>query len=159
MTAARLTAAHPQGTSPRVAADPQGDVATIARMDLGHLLQRLSDPFNTESRFYWPAVAGVLLAMAAHTLWYLWRPTKPRNPVRDQLETIAYWVDLIALLLVLVGIASKVRASMLVAILAVEWAFLGWLYFVHGRPRFAEFDREERLRRYIPEPKRRAVRR
>ena len=128
-------------------------------MDLAHLAQRLSDPFNTESRFYWPLVGGVLLAMAAHTAWYLWRPTKPRHPVRDQIETIAYWVDLIALIFLLVLLSAKVRAWVLVAALVLEWAGFAYLYLVHAPPRFAEWAREERKRRFIPEPRRRAARR
>ena len=128
-------------------------------VDLAHILQRLTDPFNPESRFYWPAVVAVFVAMVAHTAWFIWRPTKPRDPVRDQIETYAYWLDLIALILVLVAIASKVRAWMLVALLAIEWVTLGYLYFVYAPPRHAVWEREERLRRYMPEPKKRAARR
>lgn len=128
-------------------------------IDIGHLLQRLNDPFNTESRFYWPMVAAVFLAMLAHTAWYLWRPTKPRNPIRDQLETVAYWVDFILLVILLVALSAKVRAWILLALVAIEWLALGYLYFVYAPPRFAEYEREERRRRYIPEPRRRAARR
>ena len=128
-------------------------------IDFAHILQRLSDPFNPESRFYWPAVVAVFAAMLAHTAWYIWRPTKPRNPVRDQIETYAYWIDLIALILVLVAIASKVTAWTIVALLAIEWAVVGYLYFVHAPPRHADWEREERRRRFIPEARRRASRR
>ncbi len=128
-------------------------------IDLAHILQRLSDPFNPESRFYWPAVVAVFVAMVAHTAWYVWRPTKPRNPVRDQIETYAYWLDLIVLILVMVSIASKVRAWMIAALFVLEWAALAYLFFFYAPPRHAEWEREERRRRYIPEPRRRAARR
>jgi len=128
-------------------------------LDIAHILRRLSDPFGTESRFFWPAVIAVLLAMAVHTAWYMWRPRKPRNPVRDRLEDYAYWTDLIALVLVLVAIASKARAWVMVAILALEWAVIAYLYVIYAGPRFAEWAREQRLRRYMPAPRRRAARR
>jgi hypothetical protein len=128
-------------------------------IDVAHLLQRLSDPFNPESRFYWPLVLAIFLAMAAHTAWYLWRPTKPRDPVRDQTEALAYWVDIIALILLLVLVSAKVRAWMLLAWLVVEWVVLGFLYFVYAPPRHEAWAREERKRKFIPEPRRRAARR
>lgn len=128
-------------------------------MDIAHLLQRLADPFNPESRFYWPAVAAVFVAMGAHTLWYVWRPTKPRNPVRDHIETIVYWVDIVVLVLLLVTIATKVPAWVLVGVIGVEWLVIGYIYLTYARPRFAAYEREQRLKRYIPDPKRRAARR
>ena len=128
-------------------------------IDLGHFLQRLSDPFNTESRFYWPVVAGVFVAFLLHTAWYLWKPNRPRNPVRDSVEAIAYWIDFVALILFLVFLSAKVRAYVLLVLLAVEWLAIGYLYLVYARPRFEAFEREERRRRYIPEPRRRAARR
>ncbi len=128
-------------------------------IDIVHVLGRLSDPFNTESRFYWPFVLGIFLAAAVHTAWYLWRPIKPRRPVRDQIEALAYWVDIVALVLLLVLVSAKVKAWILLAFLAVEWLGLAYLYFVYAPPRHAEWEREERRRKFIPEPKRRAARR
>lgn len=128
-------------------------------IDIVHVLQRLNDPFNTESRFYWPVVAAVFLAMLAHTAWHLWRPTKPRHPVRDQIETVAYWVDLIMLIVLIVALSAKVRAWILLALVSIEWLGLAYVYFVYAPPRFAAHEREERRRRYIPEPRRRAARR
>lgn len=128
-------------------------------IDIAHFLQRLNEPFNPESRFYWPVVAAVFLAMVLHTAWYLWRPTKPRNPVRDQIETVAYWVDLILLILLLVALSAKVRAGILIVLVAIEWLALAYVYFVYAPPRFDAHEREERRRRYIPEPRRRAARR
>lgn len=128
-------------------------------MDLDHLLQRITDPFNPESRFYWPAVIAVGVAVVAHTAWFLWRPTKPRHPVRDFVESLVYWSDMIALVLVLVAIAAKVRFWQILVLLGAEWAVVAYLYFVYAPPRAAEWEREERKRRYIPEPKRRSARR
>jgi hypothetical protein len=128
-------------------------------IDIAHFLQRLTEPLNTESRFYWPLVAGVFLAMVLHTAWYLWKPSRPRNPVRDTIESIAYWIDFVVLILFLVFLSAKVRAYVLVALLAVEWLSLAYLFLVYGPPRFEAFSREERRRRYIPEPRRRAARR
>lgn len=120
---------------------------------------RLNDPFNTESRFYWPLVAGVFIAMVLHTAWYLWKPNRPRNPVRDTVESVAYWIDVVALILFLVFLSAKVRAWVLAALFAIEWLSLAYLFLVYAPPRFASFTREERRRRYIPEPRRRPARR
>ena len=59
-------------------------------MDIGHFIQRLNDPFNPESRFYWPLVAAIFLAFVVHTAWYIWKPAKPRHPVRDLIEAPRY---------------------------------------------------------------------
>lgn len=128
-------------------------------MDIVHILYRLTDPFNTESRFYWPVVAGIFLAAVAHTAWYLWRPTRPRHPVRDQIESVTYWIDIVALVLLLVLVSAKVPAWILLAALAIEWLGIAFLYFVYAPPRYAMWEREERKRRFIPETKRRAARR
>jgi hypothetical protein len=128
-------------------------------MDIGHFLQRLNDPFNTESRFYWPVVAAVFVAMIVHTIWYVLKPAKPRHPVRDVVESVAYWVDIIALILVLVFLSAKVRAWQILVLLVVEWAALAYLYLVYAPPRFAAYARELRRQRYIPETRRRAARR
>ncbi len=128
-------------------------------IDFAHYLQRITDPFNPESRYYWPLVIGVFVAMAAHTAWYLWRPTKPRNPVRDQVETYVYWIDLIALIVILVAIASKTRFWQILVLFAIEWAIFAYLYFVYAPPRAQAWEREERKRRYIPEPRRHVSRR
>ena len=128
-------------------------------MDIGHFIQRLNDPFNPESRFYWPLVAAIFLAFIVHTAWYLWKPAKPRHPVRDLIEAIVYWIDLVVLVFLLVLLSAKVRAWELLALLAVEWLLIGYVYFVYAPPRFEAYAREERRRKYIPEPRRRAARR
>jgi hypothetical protein len=128
-------------------------------MDIGHFLQRLTDPFNTESRFYWPLVAALFVAMVAHTVWYVWKPSKPRHPVRDLVEAVAYWIDIVALVLLLVLLSAKVRAWQLAFLLVVEWIALAYVYLVYAPPRFGAYAREERRRKFIPEPRRRAARR
>ncbi len=128
-------------------------------IDIVHLLQRLDSAFNTESRFYWPVVVGIFLAAVVHTLWYLFRPSKPRNPVRDQLEAVAYWVNIVALILLLVLVSAKATPWTLIGVIVVEWAGLAFLYLFYAPPRFAEWDREQRKRKFIPEPRRRAARR
>ena len=79
--------------------------------------------------------------------------------MRDTVESVAYWIDFVALILFLVFLSAKVRAYVLVVLLAIEWLSLAYLFFVYAPPRFEAFTREERRRRYIPEPRRRAARR
>lgn len=127
--------------------------------DIAHFIQRFMDPFNTESRFYWPVVIAVFVATVVHTLWYVFKPNRPRHPVRNLVESVAYWIDIVALVLFLVFLSAKATAWVLVALLVIEWLGLAYVFFVYAPPQFAAYAREERRRKFIREPKRRAARR
>src|SRR2546429_5316802 len=46
--------------------------------DLQHFIDRFFQPFNSESRFYWPAVVAVVVSLIENIVWYNWRSrTKP----------------------------------------------------------------------------------
>ena len=38
--------------------------------DAAHFVERFFSPFNPESRFYWPAVYALVIALVANIIWY-----------------------------------------------------------------------------------------
>lgn len=129
-------------------------------IDLAHFAQRLVDPFNPESRFYWPLVVAVILAIVAHTVWYYWRPRGERPPPDEQaVRPWVYWIDVIFLFWALVLLLAKVPFSFYVVSLALNVAALVYVYAYWLPPRDRAWERELRRRKYIPEPERRRRRR
>jgi hypothetical protein len=125
-------------------------------IDLGHIVQRLSDPFNSESRFYWPFVIGVLLAIVASTVWYYWRPRDDKpSPGEVTVKPWAYWVNVIVLIWALVLALAKVPFYWYIASFAVNVLALVYIYGYWLPPRDAAWQRELRRLRYIPKPERR----
>ena len=125
-------------------------------IDLGHFLQRLVDPFNAESRFYWPLVAGVFVAIVANTVWYYWRPRGPRlSPDEEAIRPWVYWVDVIFLIWALVLLMAKVPFTFYVVSLALNVAALAYVYAYWLPPRDRAWERELRRQKYIPVPERR----
>ena len=54
--------------------------------DLGHFIDRFFQPFNTESRFYWPAVYAVGISLVANIVWYNWRRRGAAPPAENALK-------------------------------------------------------------------------
>ncbi len=126
-------------------------------IDLAHILQRFADPFNAESRFYWPFVAGVFLAIVANTVWYYWRPRADKpSPAELTIRPWAYWVNVIFLIWALVLSVAKVPFSWYIASFAVNALALVYIYGYWLPPRDAAWARELRRLKYIPKPERRS---
>jgi len=125
-------------------------------IDLAHIVQRLVDPFNSESRFYWPLVIGVFLAIVANTVWYYWQPreTKP-SPGEQTVKPWAYWVNVIVLIWALVMTIAKVPFYWYVASFAINLLALVYIYVYWLPPRDKAWQRELRRLKYIPKPERR----
>lgn len=124
-------------------------------VDLDHLLRRLADPFNTESRFYWPVVIAVFAAIVANIVWYYWRPRNDRpSPSETAIRPWAFWVNVIFLIWLLVLLIAKVPFYWYVASLAVDALALVYLYAYWLPPRDAAWERELRRLKYIPEAER-----
>lgn len=124
-------------------------------IDLDHLLRRVSDPFNADSRFYWPAVIAVFAAMVANILWYYWRPEGERAaPEEETIKPWAFWVNVIFLIWYLVLLMAKVPFYWYVVSLTANVAVLLYLYAYWLPPRDAAWERELRRLKYIPEPER-----
>ena len=124
-------------------------------LDLEHLLRRLADPFNTESRFYWPLTLAVFVAIAANVVWYYWLPRAERfSPAEDAVRPWAFWVNVIVLIWLLVLLIAKVPFYWYIASLALNALVLVYLYGYWLPPKDTEWERELRRLKYIPQPER-----
>lgn len=128
-------------------------------IDLEHLLRRLTDPFNPESRFYWPLVIAAFIAIAANIAWYYWRQRGAVAPSERELKPWAVWINIIFLIWVLVLLMAKQPILMTAVSLAINVAVLVYLYGYWLPPRETAWAREQRRLRYIPKPERRKRRR
>ncbi|HEY4657940.1 MAG: hypothetical protein A3G84_06230 [Chloroflexi bacterium RIFCSPLOWO2_12_FULL_71_12] len=129
-------------------------------LGLDHFLRRLSDPFDTESRFYWPLAIAVFAAIVANTVWYYWRPDHERpSPTETALRPWVYWVNVIFCIWYLVLLIAKVPFYWFAGSLLVNIASILFLYAYWLPPRDAAWERELRRLKYIPEAERRQRRR
>jgi hypothetical protein len=124
-------------------------------IDPAHFLQRLVDPFNSESRFYWPLVIAVGLAIVANTIWYYWRTVERPSPAELALRPWAYWINVIFLIWALVMLLAKVPFYFYVVSLVLNVAALVYMYAFWLPPRDAAWHRELRRLKYIPRAERR----
>lgn len=129
-------------------------------IDLAHFVQRLTDPFNAESRFYWPLVVAVFITIAANVAWYYWRlPEERTSPFERTVRPWAFWINVIVLIWIAVLLVAKVPSWAYVASFAVNALALAYIYVYWLPPRDAAWERELKRRKYIPEPQRRKRRR
>ena len=122
---------------------------------LDHFLRRLVDPFNGESRFYWPLVIGAFAAIAANIAWYYWRQRGEVAPAERDLRPWAVWINIIFLVLILVFLLAKQIFLVILLTLLVNIAVLVYIYRFWLPPREAAWVREQRRQRYIPRAERR----
>ena len=127
--------------------------------DPSHFLMRLADPFNAESRFYWPLVIAVGLAIVANTVWYYLRTNERPSPAELTVRPWAYWINVIFLIWALVLLLAKVPFYFYLASLAFNVLALVYIYSYWLPPRDAAWEREVRRQRYIPKAERRRTRR
>lgn len=123
--------------------------------DPGHLLARLLEPFNSESRFYWPFVIGLGVALVAHIVWYSWRMSRDTPPAESTLRGWAFWINVLTLVWSTVLVIAKVPFLGIVITFALDFAALVYMYAFWLPPREAAWVREKRRQRYFPQPKRR----
>ena len=127
--------------------------------DPAHILHRLADPFNSESRFYWPFTIAIFLAIVANTVWYYWRAKERPSPAEVSIRPWAYWTNIVFLIWVLVLLLAKVPFYWYLVSFAVNGAILVYMYAVWLPPHDAAWRRELRRQKYIPKPERRRRRR
>lgn len=124
-------------------------------LDLGHLLRRFMDPFNAESRFYWPLVIAVLAAIIANIVWYYWRHRDEQpSPSEETIRPWALWVNIIFCIWYLVLLIAKVPFFVFAISFAINIASLIYLYAYWLPPQDAAWQRELRRLKYIPEGER-----
>ena len=127
--------------------------------DLGHFVDRFFQPFNTESRFYWPAVYAVAISLVANIVWYNWRARGPVSPAENTLRSWAFWTNIVFLIILLVWIIAKLPFWVIGFTIAANVAVLGFMYLYVLPPQEAAWERERRRQRYFPQPERRKKKR
>ena len=123
-------------------------------IDLGHFAHRFIEPFNTESRFYWPAVIALVVALVANIVWY-YLPVRGVAPAEETARPWAFWFNALALILLAVFFIAKLPFLATVIVLALAAAADVYLYTVYVPPLEAAWLREQRRAKYLPKPKRR----
>ena len=123
-------------------------------IDLGHFAHRFIEPFNSESRFYWPAVIALGLALVANIVWY-YLPVRGVSPAERAAKPWAFWFNIIAIILVAVFFIGKVPFLATTLVFALDIAAVLYLYFFYVPPLEAEWIRERKRAKYLPKPKRR----
>jgi magnesium-transporting ATPase (P-type) len=127
--------------------------------DLGHFIDRFFQPFNTESRFYWPAVYAVAISLVANVVWYNWRRRGPVPPAENTLKSWAFWTNIVFLIVLMVWIIAKLPFWVIGVTLAANIAAIGVMYLYVLPPQEAAWEREQRRQRYFPQAERRRKKR
>lgn len=123
-------------------------------IDLGHFAHRFIEPFNTESRFYWPAVIALVVALIANIVWY-YLPIRGVAPAEDTARPWAFWSNALAIIIVAVLFIAKAPFLLTLVFFALAAAADLYLYLVYVPPLEAAWLRERRRAKYLPKPKRR----
>jgi len=122
--------------------------------DPAHFVERFFSPFNPESRFYWPAVYALLLALVANIVWYNWRPSRV-TPPEHATKPWAFWINVVFIIFLAVLLIAKVPFYVFPVVIAINLAFLVYMYNFLLPPQEAAWEREQRRRSYFPQKKRR----
>ena len=121
---------------------------------LGHFIGRFFEPFNSESRFYWPLVLALAVAVVANIVWYYTRRRSNVAPGEIAARPWAVWANLITLIWVLLLVIAKVPFLAIALSFAVDLAILAYLYAFWLPPREVAWLREMQRQKYIPQPER-----
>jgi magnesium-transporting ATPase (P-type) len=127
--------------------------------DLGHFVDRFFQPFNTESRFYWPAVYAVAISLVANIVWYNWRRRGPTSPAENTLKSWAFWTNIVFLIVILVWIIAKLPFFIIAVTIAANIAALAFMYLYVLPPQEVAWEQERRRQRYFPQADRRKKKR
>jgi hypothetical protein len=122
--------------------------------DPAHFVERFFSPFNPDSRFYWPAVYAVALALLANIAWYNWRRRGPIPPPENIAKPWAFWINVIFIIWLIVLFIAKVPFFFIVLSLIANIGLLVYMYQYWLPPQEAAWEREQRRRSYFPQPER-----
>lgn len=123
-------------------------------IDLGHFAHRFVEPFNTESRFFWPGVVALVLALIANIVWY-YLPVRGVAPAEETARPWAFWFNALTLIVIAVLFIAKAPFLITVIAFALDLVAVAYLYAVYVPPLEAAWLRERRRAKYLPKPKRR----
>ena len=122
--------------------------------DLGHFVDRFFQSFNTESRFYWPAIYAVAISLVANVVWYNWRRRGAIAPAENTLKSWVFWTNVVFLIVVMVWIIAKLPFFIIGVTIAVNLGIIAFIYLSVLPPREAAWDQERRRQRYFPQGER-----
>lgn len=122
--------------------------------DLGHFAHRFIEPFNGESRFYWPAVIALGIALVANIVWY-YLPVRGVSPAEHNARPWAFWINVITLIVATVFLMAKAPFVLIALAFGLDLAALVYIYIGWLPPLEAAWIRERRRAKYLPKPKRR----
>lgn len=121
--------------------------------DPAHFIERFFSSFNPESRFYWPAVYALLLALVVHVIWYNWRRRGTIPPPESVVKPWAFWVNVIFVIWTGVLLIAKAPFFMIAISVLANIALVVYMYEFWLPPQEAAWQREQRRRAYFPQPK------
>ena len=121
-------------------------------IDLGHFAHRFIEPFNGESRFYWPAVIALGIALVANIVWY-YLPARGVAPAEDTARPWAFWINVFTLIVVSVLFAAKAPFLLTTIAFGLDLLGLAYLYLAYVPPLEATWIRERKRAKYLPKPK------
>jgi hypothetical protein len=127
--------------------------------DPSHFLERFLSPFNPESRFYWPAVYALVLALLVNIGWYNWRRRGTVPPPENALKPWAFWINVVFIVFLLVLFIAKAPFYVFVVTIAANVALVVYMYEFWLPPQETAWERERRRRSYFPQAERRKKRR
>ena len=126
--------------------------------DPQHFVDRFFQPFNSESRFYWPALIAIVLALISNIVWFNWR-TRATPPPELGVRPWAFYTNVIFLIWLAVLLRASAPFWMFGVSIAANIAVLAYLYWFYLPPREAAWERERRRQAYFPKAGRRKKRR
>jgi len=127
--------------------------------DPAHFVERFFSPFNPDSRFYWPAVYALAVALLANIVWYNWRRRGNIPPPEDIAKPWAFWINIVFIIWLVVLFIAKVPFFFIVLSVIANIGLLVYMYQFWLPPQEAAWQREQRRRSYFPQPERRKKRR
>ena len=126
--------------------------------DPQHFVDRFFQPFNSESRFYWPALIAIVLALIANIVWFNWR-TRTTPPPELGVRPWAFYTNIIFLIWLAVLLRASAPFWVFGVSIAANIAVLAYLYWFYLPPREAAWERERKRQAYFPKAGRRKKRR
>ena len=129
-------------------------IASQMPFDPAHFVERFFSPFNPESRFYWPAVYALLLALITNIVWYNWR-RRAVTPPENAAKPWAFWINVVFIILYAVLLVAKVPFYFYTVLIAVNVGLIFYMYEFLVPPQEAAYEREQRRRQYFPQKKKR----
>jgi len=127
--------------------------------DPSHFVDRFFSPFNPESRFYWPAVYSLALALVANIVWYNWRRRGTVAPPENSVKPWAFWLNVVFIIMLTVLFIAKAPFILFVILIAFNVGLLVYMYQFWLPPMETAWERERRRRSYFPQAERRKKRR